>query len=119
VHLSDARVDGDQAWIVVALEPGSGAALIVVDAENLMGGANLGFASGVLPARGLASAEVRVREQTVGRSDASGLAIVTHPGHPGGEFEVSLQGWSVLSRHPVLGPGQLADDIGFVLMVRE
>ena len=118
VNLSDARIEGDKAWLVVELEPGWGAALVIVDAENMMGGSDMGLDAGILPAPGLAGAEVRVEGRPLGRSNSTGLAILRTDG-PVHAFDVRLRGWTVLARHRIQGPGQLASGIGFVLMARE
>jgi hypothetical protein len=142
--LLDGRPEGDTTSVDVELEPGWGAALVIVDAEGLLGGSEAslddGFFGGLAGAQvvvgnkaygafpresfgsplegGPAGAQVLVEGQALGASDESGLVIVRTAGPIAG-YGVRLAGWSVLARHRFLGHARTPDGLGFVLMVRD
>lgn len=112
-----ARREGDLVQVRLDLQPGWGAALIVVDAEQSLCGDDV-MQSSILSMRGLAGARVVANGRVVGTSDARGLALCASDG-PIEEFEVELAGWTVLACDRFRGHTETPDGLGFVLMARD
>ena len=112
-----ARREGDRVEVRLDLQPGYGAALVVVDAERMTGGRNVEL-SDLLPMEGLAGARVIANGRVVGTSDARGLALCASAG-PIEDFEVELPGWTVLACDRFRGHAETPDGLGFVLMARD
>ena len=114
---ADFEREGDRVLMEVPLERGHGAALVMLDADRLMGGSEARF-DDWLPAEGISGARVVVAGRVVGTSDATGLALVDAR-NPIDAFEVRAPGWVELTRLRFQDHARTPDGVGFVLMVRE
>ena len=118
VDLASARIEADRMTLTVDLKPGWGAALVIFDAERLMGGLGVTFDDEVAPVQGLAGVQVFVRGQPVGVSDAAGLALITLDG-PIDAKDLRLDGSTVLLLERFQNHTKTPDGIGFVFASRE
>jgi hypothetical protein len=108
---------GSRMEVDFELEPGYGAALVVLDAGHVLGGSKVDFDE-VLPMGGLRGARIVSGGKVIGTSDSSGLALCKSDG-PIEEFEVQLPGWSVLAVDRFRSHAETPDGLGFVLMARD
>jgi hypothetical protein len=113
--LTDVQATKSGPVLDFELARGNGPALVVLDAEPVLGGSDGWNGYGVFM-RGLEGARVQVGGRTLAVSDAHGLALVESQ-EPIGDFDVVLPGWRVLTVHCFHGDDRLRDGLGFVLML--
>ena len=111
-----ARAD-DTMRLDLALQRGHGGALVILDAEHMMGGAQARLDDN-LAAEGLPGARVVAGGRVIGTSDDTGLALLDAPA-PIESFDVRAPGWAVFARMRFQSHAETPDGIGFVLMARE
>jgi hypothetical protein len=116
VSIAAAERVEDRFILEIGLEPGHGAALIVLDAGRSLGGVSAD--DDVLRMPALAGARIVAGGRTLGTTDHHGLALC-RSSSPIERFEVELAGWFVLSVQRFLGHARTPDGIGFVWMTRE
>jgi hypothetical protein len=119
------RAEG-RVEVQLELEPGYGAAWIVVDGGNSIGG-EAAFVSQLSTMPVIRGAKILADGRVIGVSDARGLALC-RSSEPIGRVEVELPGWSQLAIHnfphnftasdPRGREIDLDHGLGFVLMVR-
>ena len=120
------RVEG-RVEVQLELEPGYGAALIVVDGGNSIGG-EAAFASQLSTMPVIRGAKILTDGRVIGVSDARGLALCRSP-EPITKVEVEFPGWTTLAIHRFGNDFEAYDlrgreidldyGLGFVLMVRD
>jgi hypothetical protein len=127
-----ARRVGEQVEVQLALEPGFGAALVVLDGGSSIGG-RAAWSSQLSALPGIAGAKIVANGRVIGTSDARGLALCRSDA-PIVDIQVELAGWSTLAIQHLRGfsPASVSakvqtvtyyravlDGLGYVLMVRD
>jgi hypothetical protein len=122
-YRSARRIEG-RVEVQLELERGFGAALVVLDGGNSIGG-EAAFASQLSTMPAVAGAKVLCDGIAIGTSDAHGLALCRSAA-PIRKVEVDLPGWTLLASHHFLSEGGSSylpidgsGGLGFVLMVRD
>jgi len=108
---------GPELELCAQLQPGCGAALLVLDAEDAASAGAEAFGE-VFPARGVPGAVVLVAGRAAGSVAPDGLALVAAR-DPIEDLRVVAPGWIALAVQRFRGHARTPDGIGFVLMARE
>ncbi len=117
VSTTEAVPDGEGGLLLlVKLERGHGAGLLVLDTERSAGVGNDSFADALL-ARGVTGARVLVDGRVCGETREDGVTLVSASA-PIESYRVEAPGWVTVAVHRFRNHAHTPDGLGYVLMAR-